>query len=604
MNVRTCQLCGKPLSRLRNVEGDFCSKEHKSQYRLRAGMNRLQEANKVANLMRRRESPKQISSPRLICNSDGAARSCDPPKLLSRQTEPATAWPSFGVAGKSRMPDQPQGFQDPSPAGMPGNPTPKKPNSSRIRLGGEKLTPAVARRRQRLASKLAQAPISRLRPPLLAGRPKYRSMDRLPKARMRVELGRGPRTLKRGDALGKTLLHPASHAHKVSTAPRKGKALRVSTAVGFRVPSAHLRRYSTKPQMRHALVWPSQPYSTAPDRATRPAGPKLLKVAIPMAAVFNPHSPAPARYSRFVQARTVTVPSGKPVRGMSPPARSCDVDWHPPDPRWAGEVPGPGSAGFARRNGAHLFALNLQPFRIESIQQFALAPIQVREGPVGYPKVAIQDTLAGAILAPQSLPPVSAPLDTEEEGGGPAEVIPIQVQRKYEENFDAGWDNWSGGTADWKVDIAGVRTGALALFTPSMDMIDYQLEFLARIDQKTVNWVVRAANANEYCQCTLQAIPGGELELSRSVMFEGSRETAVTSATRVVAKPKSALTVRTEVHGPNFTVTVNGTQIDTWSDSRLPMGGVGFLGTPEDRARLYWIRLSSTGSPGKEYRKR
>jgi hypothetical protein len=218
--------------------------------------------------------------------------------------------------------------------------------------------------------------------------------------------------------------------------------------------------------------------------------------------------------------------------------------------------------------------------------------------------VAIQDTLAGAILAPQSLPPVSARLETEEEGGGPAEVIPIQVQRKYEENFDAGWDNWSGGTADWKVDIAGVRTGALALFTPSMDMIDYELEFLTRIDQKTVNWVVRAANPNEYCQCTLRAIPGGELEFSHSVMFEGSPETPVVSATRLAAKPKSALTIRTEIHGPNFSVTVNGSQIDTWTDSRLPMGGVGFLGTPDDRARLYWIRLSSTGSPGKEYRKR
>src|SRR5262244_2389111 len=70
MNARVCQLCGKPLSRLRvGSDGDFCSKEHRNQFRLRAGMDRLVEVNKVANLMRRRESAKQIPPAALIRNS-------------------------------------------------------------------------------------------------------------------------------------------------------------------------------------------------------------------------------------------------------------------------------------------------------------------------------------------------------------------------------------------------------------------------------------------------------------------------------------------------------------------------------------------------------
>jgi hypothetical protein len=40
--------------------GDFCSREHRNQFRLRQGMDRLMEANTVANLMRRRERPKTI----------------------------------------------------------------------------------------------------------------------------------------------------------------------------------------------------------------------------------------------------------------------------------------------------------------------------------------------------------------------------------------------------------------------------------------------------------------------------------------------------------------------------------------------------------------
>ena len=69
MNVRICQLCGKPLSRLRvGGDGDFCSKDHRNQFRLRAGMDRLVEVNKVASLMRRRENARQIAPASLICS--------------------------------------------------------------------------------------------------------------------------------------------------------------------------------------------------------------------------------------------------------------------------------------------------------------------------------------------------------------------------------------------------------------------------------------------------------------------------------------------------------------------------------------------------------
>src|SRR5262249_12086711 len=67
MAARTCLLCGKALSRIWSGAGeDFCSSEHRNQYRLRRGMDRLHEANKVANVMRRRESPRNIAAVNLI----------------------------------------------------------------------------------------------------------------------------------------------------------------------------------------------------------------------------------------------------------------------------------------------------------------------------------------------------------------------------------------------------------------------------------------------------------------------------------------------------------------------------------------------------------
>src|ERR1700732_2974008 len=117
MNARTCELCGKPLSRLRvGADGDFCSREHKSQYRLRLGMDRLQEADKVANLMRRRENPRQIGSARLMCNSGSPPHVCEPPKLLTSPMAVAGLSPVFSLAGKPQMSAEPQGHVKARPA--------------------------------------------------------------------------------------------------------------------------------------------------------------------------------------------------------------------------------------------------------------------------------------------------------------------------------------------------------------------------------------------------------------------------------------------------------------------------------------------------------
>src|SRR5581483_7761704 len=64
MSTKTCQLCGKPLGR--RADGEFCSREHRNQLRLRKGMDRLEEANKMASLMRRRETPRPIPADQLL----------------------------------------------------------------------------------------------------------------------------------------------------------------------------------------------------------------------------------------------------------------------------------------------------------------------------------------------------------------------------------------------------------------------------------------------------------------------------------------------------------------------------------------------------------
>jgi hypothetical protein len=158
-----------------------------------------------------------------------------------------------------------------------------------------------------------------------------------------------------------------------------------------------------------------------------------------------------------------------------------------------------------------------------------------------------------------------------------------------------------GGTGDWKVDVAGVRTGSLALYSPSLELPGYLLEFLTRIESRGVTWVFRAANLADYYQATLAMAPGGGYELRRGAVTGGAAEPlTVRPVTASIPPGKTAVTVRTRVAGNVFTVSLDGQAIDTWTDSRLTSGGIGFVSAPEERARLYWVKVSPLGGLSKE----
>jgi hypothetical protein len=103
MAARTCLLCGKPLSRIWAGTGeDFCSREHRNQYRLRRGMERLSEANHIATVMRRREQPKHIAPNELRAPGAVSPRGfLDPARTRLPQMVVPTVRPAGGPQLKS-----------------------------------------------------------------------------------------------------------------------------------------------------------------------------------------------------------------------------------------------------------------------------------------------------------------------------------------------------------------------------------------------------------------------------------------------------------------------------------------------------------------------
>jgi hypothetical protein len=594
MNARSCQLCGKPISRLRvGGDGDFCSREHRNQHRLRRGMDRLEEANKVTSLMRRRENPRHISAARLMCNSALERRGffeSKQPALNAGAFSPVLAGPAeprIGGGADRCLP--------PRVTRLSGTGVWRWADTSRSRIDGRGTLPSLPPCGQNVPAQICRAPLVALRceaPAPLAAR---RDFGMLRQGEIRVHLGGA--TLAPGALAprGVLALDRQTHLRRIESAALEGKALRVSVGIGFRVGAAKWRGFSGWPQAPGALVWPRTPRRVLPEIHDCTVRYRNLGVGIWTLRACLPAVGGAMRRAQFVFPGTLAPRKRQPATAAPPAKRTTDLSWRPAEPQSRGMAVAPPAAGFAERNGAHLFRLAVMPSSTRSVRQVAFTAFLARE-PVGCPVVVFEGTVAAAIAGSAGAPAGGAEIAASPPAA-PAAVVRI------EEHFGSGWDNWMGGTKDWKVDVAGVRTGPLALFVPTLELIDYQLDFLARIDTCSVNWVVRAAGLDEYLRCTLTAVPGGELEFSRCAVVGGAAQAPITAPNRLPGKPRSAMTVSTRVDGDSFTVSVDGKTIDTWNDDRFPMGGIGFTGAPDDRARLYWVRLSSTESTAKEYQK-
>lgn len=557
-------------------------------------MDRLEEANKVTSLMRRRENPRHISAARLMCNSALERRGFFEPKQAPPRTDTtafAPVLPGPAAPCVARGVDR---YAPPRACRLPGTDASRRADTSRIHIDGRGTLPLVPPRHQKLLAQISRAPLVSLRCDTPAPSPARRDFGMLRRRETRVYLGDAslaPAALEARRALA---LNHRPGLRSIKSYALEGNALRVSIAMGFRVPAVNWRDFFSRPPAPVGLVWPRTPRRVVAQRHDSTAACRNLKIDIPMFPVCLPGVANGARAAQIVFPGTLAPRNRRPVTGGQPAQRTTDVSWMPTEPRSRGMAVLPPAAGFARRNGAHLFTLVLTPTSTLPARQVAFTAFIPRE-PVGCPRVAFVGTVAVAIAGPT----VAGPAETT----APPLVTPTipAAMVRIEEHFESGWDHWMGGMKGWLVDVAGVRTGPLALFVPSLELIDYEVEFLARIDTRSLTWVVRAAGLDEYLRCTLTAVAGGEVEFSRCAIVGGVAQAPVTAEQRLPGKPRSAMTVSTRAAGDSFSVSVDGRNIASWDDARFPMGGVGFTGAPDDRARLYWVRLSSTELTAKEH---
>jgi hypothetical protein len=590
MNGRTCQLCGKALSRFSvGSGGEFCSREHRNQFRLRLGMDRLQEANKVASLMRRRENAKAIPTAQLARDSKVLPRVAQLLLLPVRQPDvhPLRLVPAAletpritSLSGNLRS-------SSPQPA-APVRATARAMRQDSLPLRPKRPLPPP--RSNRFSTQIKPAGI--VIPSLAAARAtgKRRESAELRLSVRRTHIGSTGIQVRPLRAPVQNCQEP-QRPRRLNNSADRGQELRVSGGIGFRLPAARIRPIEF-----------TRPRTALPEKSTVPRGLNAVSqpkngdivtagvIRFVLRVPSGPNAPKQNNGTGFQLPEPFLNGKERP-RTEAHDNRSCDVRWI---------AAAPCAPQLRHRNGVARLrpaappgpCLSAPPAHgMVSGRRLTLVSFQPQEAPFECPPSVLHGTLLSGMHF-GTAPPLRK-----------VEPAPATL----EEHFDAGLQNWTGRTDDWKVDVAGVRAGSLAIFSPSLEIPNYQLEFLTRVENRGITWVFRAANFNDYYKATLAVAPGGGYELRRCAVIGGSPEQVVVKPVppaTPVPSGKTAVTVRTRVVGDEFAVSLDGQAVDTWADARLTAGGIGFVGAPEERARLYWVKVTPLGQSSKEYSKR
>lgn len=168
------------------------------------------------------------------------------------------------------------------------------------------------------------------------------------------------------------------------------------------------------------------------------------------------------------------------------------------------------------------------------------------------------------------------------------------------DTLQTGMQSW--GTAPkawapgWSRNPDGyVHPGDLALFRPSLGFKDYRLEFFGQIENKSMDWVVRAKDQQNYYAMKFTVIEGGlrpVIAMAHYPVVGGRKGQKVETPLSVMVHHNTPMHVAVDVQGNRVTASIEGQQVDSWTDDLLPKGGVGFFSDAGERARIYWMKVS------------
>jgi hypothetical protein len=388
MSVRTCLLCGKPLGRIWVGAGDdFCSREHGNQYRLKRGMDRLTEANKISSLMRRRESPRPITSASQPLDSASARR--DYPEAKTPAAG-GTRFPSLrplSVSSTPRIAAVSEHYVPPRLRPLAGSTEPRPPDSPLLRFPARKTAPLAPAPRVVLPARIPRARAALLRDRILRPGGEHRGFGAVRHAGIRGQAGLDGIAPSRIELPGAACFLNTHSPREIEAPQKTGKAQGLSRGFGFRRP-ARRGAVSARPLKARAalagLAMPARQFLYVRKTLHGPATPRAISRGISTYKLVFPSIMARVNATGIQGPSAARIGKRRPCHGTVPAVREWGPQWNIsglagfPHPRRLAAAPERGMPTPC------LVALPLAPVRANGAPHVTLAPFAPQNSPFGY----------------------------------------------------------------------------------------------------------------------------------------------------------------------------------------------------------------------------
>jgi hypothetical protein len=169
---------------------------------------------------------------------------------------------------------------------------------------------------------------------------------------------------------------------------------------------------------------------------------------------------------------------------------------------------------------------------------------------------------------------------------------------QIEDRFQAGLRNWlpapGSGMSGWRIDNGLMRPGGLRIWDESRNLADYSFQFEGRVESRSLGWVVRAPNHNNYYAAKL-SIPerGGNArpEIIRFSVIQGQESRRQHFPIPVLLEKGEFYEYEVRAVGDRILTIIGGRVVDQWRDARFRTGGVGFFSERGDKSSIRWAKL-------------
>ena len=388
MSARTCLLCGKPLSRIWVGAGDdFCSREHGNQYRLKRGMDRLTETNKISSLMRRRENPRPITAARLPLDSASARRDFPEMKIPAGVGARFPSLRPFSVSATPRIATVSGRYVEPRLPRPAGSSKPRQPDSSFLRFSARKTAPVAPVRKAALPVRIPRDRAALLRDRIVGTGGERRGFGALRPAGIRAQAGLDGMAPSRMEPPGAACFPNTQRPRGLETPHRTGGARGLSRGFGFREPAGR-GAVSVRPlEARLAAAWLSSParqFRCAGKTGNGRAAPRAMSLCISTCGLVCPSLLSRVSVAGIQRPGAARMGRRRPCQGPAPTVREWGPLWNVS--KFAG-FPHPRRSLAASERGipaSCLVAVPLAPVRANGAPHVALAPFAPQNSSFGY----------------------------------------------------------------------------------------------------------------------------------------------------------------------------------------------------------------------------